>query len=261
MFLEKTAGGVRYLYSTLLDCPHAFSTKEGGVSTLPHLQSMNLGENRGDAPENVQKNFLLLESAAGLPSNRVGGAQIHSATVLYAEKPFEARPECDGFFTDQKNLTLYVKIADCIPILLYAPDAGAVAALHAGWRGSAADIAGVGVKKLQSLGADPKNIRAAIGVGICPACYEVGQELVDAFTASIGKDCLAFFSHDPLNHRIFADLKGINRYLLLRAGVREEHIDVCPRCTCHESHLFFSHRATKGLRGTMAAGIALPAKQ
>lgn len=257
-FVEKRVNGVRYLQSTLLDCPHGFSTRAGGVSTLPHLKSMNLGDNRGDDPKNVSENYRLFALATGLPQKRVSGNQIHSQTVLYAENTFTEQPRCDGFYTDREDLTLYVKIADCIPILLYAPDVPAVCALHAGWRGTAAGIASEGVKRLEGLGSAPKNIRAAIGAGIGPCCYEVDEPFVSAFLSSLGQDFSKFLVKRA--DKTFADLKGTNRELLLRAGLLEEHIDLCPRCTKCENDLFFSHRASGDLRGTMAAGIALGKK-
>ena len=135
-FFEKEVAGVLYLSSDLLDCPHGFSTRIGGVSTLPHLKSMNLGDNRGDDPEKVAENYRRFALAAGLPQKRVFAHQIHSSKVLFIKEPLEEQPSCDGFYTDAENVTLYVKVADCIPILLYAPDVPAVSALHAGWRGS-----------------------------------------------------------------------------------------------------------------------------
>jgi YfiH family protein len=258
-FHEKDVAGVRYLYSDLLPCPHGFSTKIGGVSTLAHLQSMNLGDNRGDDPQNVKENYRRFAFATGLPQKKVFAHQVHENTVLYVTKEQTGQPSCDGFYTDKEDLALYVKIADCIPILLYAPDLPAVAALHAGWRGTAAGIAREGVKKLVALGADPEKMRAAIGVGIGSCCYEVDDPFIKAFLSSLGPEFDRFLERRP--EGTFADLKGANRELLLRSGLKKEHIDLCPRCTKCENQLFFSHRHTGGARGTMAAGIALPSKR
>lgn len=261
MFHEKRVNGVQFLFSDLLPCPHGFSTREGGVSSLPHLKSMNLGENRGDTPENVAENTRRFCLAAGLPQSTVSARQIHSDRVLYRSeglKEGEERPECDGFYTEKQGVSLFVKIADCIPVLLYAPDAGAVAALHAGWRGTAKNIAGVGVSKLSALGADPQKMRAAIGAGIGQCCYQVDDPFIDAFLGALGQDFACFLKKNHGDGRYYADLKGSNKALLIRAGLREEHIDLCTRCTMCESDLFFSHRATKGERGTMGAAIALP---
>ncbi len=261
MFHEKRVNGVLFLYSDLLPCPHGFSTRVGGVSSLPHLKSMNLGENRGDTPENVAENTRLFCLAAELPQSTVSARQIHSDQILYREeglKKGEERPQCDGFYTDKRGVSLFVKIADCIPILLYAPDVEAVAALHAGWRGTAQNIAGKGVEKLTSLGADPQKMLAAIGVGIGQCCYQVDDPFIDAFLGALGEDFSRFLKKNGEDGRYYADLKGANKALLLSAGLKEEHIDLCSQCTMCQSNLFFSHRATNGVRGTMGAAIALP---
>ena len=258
-FRTAVTGGVTYLYSDILGCPHAFTTRYGGVSAKEHLATLNLGENRGDDPENVKENFRRICAAAGLPESVVGAKQIHSTKVLYASAPPEEKPEADGFYTDKEGLTLCVKIADCMPILLYEPEARVIAAVHAGWRGSAANIAAVGVEKLCALGARRENVRAAAGPCIGSCCFEVKDDFVAEFTALLGKKTAGehLIYRDG---RIFADLKGLNRALLLRAGLREEHLDISPLCTCCEPSRFFSHRATGGVRGTMGALIALPAK-
>ncbi len=256
-FIKKTVNKIPFFVSTMLSCPHAFSTRLGGVSTQPHLFSMNLGENRGDDPACVKENFRRILLAANLPQTYVSAIQIHSKEILYAAEPFAGKPSCDGFYTDQENLTLCVKIADCVPILLYDPQAKTAAALHAGWRGSAQNIAGMGVLKMKNLGADEKNIRAAIGPSIGRCCFGVRQDFIDEFSALVGADTAKNFIFEGPNQP-HADLKALNKHFLMEAGVAEEHIDVCPLCTCCDPTLFFSHRASHGLRGTMAALIALP---
>lgn len=257
MFEKKTRNGVTFFTSTLLSVPHAFSTRLGGVSELPHLKSMNLGENRGDEAQNVQKNFDLLCQASELPRKVVSGIQIHSEKILYTEEPFTSKPACDGFYTDRQGIALCVKVADCLPVLLYEPEANCIAALHAGWRGSARNIVGEGVKALVSLGARKEKILAAVGAGISACCFAVRQDFVEEYSALVGGE----LSKKTLIFRkgqMYADLKKLNRLLLLQAGVIEEHMDVCSLCTCCHPDLFFSHRASGGQRGTMAALISLP---
>lgn len=257
-FEKQEKDGVVFFRSTLLQAPHAFSTRMGGVSTIPHLKSMNLGENRGDDPENVAENLRRFLACTELPQNPVSAYQIHSDLVLYADQPNAGnRPSCDGFYTDKKGLSLCVKIADCIPILLFDQEHNVCAAVHAGWRGTAANIAGKAVKNMERLGARPEKIVAAIGPGIGKCCYEVGQDFVEAFTGALGSEIAEQFL-DLSFEKPHADLKATNRHLLLSAGLLPEHIDVCPLCTCHDPALFFSHRASGGLRGSMAAVIALP---
>ena len=254
-FLLREKGGVPFYVSTLLPCSHAFSTRAGGVSTLPHLKSMNIGENRGDEPSNPEKNMRLLTNAAGLPERVISAKQIHSANLLYIGDLPTEKPELDGFCTDRDDVTLCVKIADCLPILLCDTKSGNVAALHAGWRGSAAGIARRGVEALCSLGASPENILCAIGPGIGSCCFEVKEDFIEAFTAAAGeKNASPYILRR--DGRYFADLKGFNRAALRAAGVPDDNIDVCPLCTCCNPDLFFSHRFTQGKRGTMGAMIA-----
>ena len=268
-FYETVRDGVPYLSSDLLPCPHGFSTRLGGSSTLPHLASMNLGEHRGDAPENVAENYRRFCTAVGLPAKVAAGRQIHSATVQTLSKAEIATlpvggtatelPPLDGFVTKEKGVTLCVKIADCLPLLLCDMEAGVICALHAGWRGSAAGIALQGVAAMCREGARPERIVVAIGPSIHPCCYEVGEDFAVEFRETLGRDTAArFLLPSPLPGKYYADLQGLNRHLLLEAGLLPAHIDISPECTCCGPHgRFFSHRASRGMRGTMAAMISL----
>ena len=248
--------GVVFFRSTLLPCPHAFTTRLGGVSAEPHLASLNLGNNRGDDPANVKENFRRIFAAAGLPDRFVSARQIHSKTLLFTRETLDGQPELDSFLTDAPGLTLCVKVADCIPILLCDKGAGVIAALHAGWRGTAAGIAKEGVRKMVEAGAKPDNVVAAIGAGIGKCCFEVKEDFIAEFTAIAGEEMARTYI-ETREGRFYADLKGANVKVLIDAGVKREHIDVCPLCTCCDPDLFFSHRASGGKRGTMAALIAL----
>lgn len=258
-FILQQRDGVRFYRSDLLPCPHAFSTRAGGISTLPHLYSMNIGENRGDEPGNPEKNLAILTRAAGLPPSVVSAAQVHGTSLLYvgsAPQKGAPKPELDGFYTDKEGITLCVKVADCMPILLCDKRSGAVAALHAGWRGCASDIAAEGVKALVSLGARPRDLVAAIGPSIHSCCFEVKEDFVAEFTKKAGKDASDRFILRK-GEKTYADLQGCAAHFLRRAGIPPEQIDVCPLCTCCDPATFFSHRKTGGVRGTMGALIAV----
>ena len=194
--------------STLLEDPgliHGFSTREGGVSTLPHTASMNLAFERGDIDETVRKNLtLFLASVKEMPpseedlSRIVCGPQIHSSTVrrvaaadggqgVLRDVPFP----CDGYLTEEPGVWLLVRVADCVPILLagYKENGHPVAAaVHAGWRGTAGGIAGAAVSMMRSLGVSPKTIKAAVGPSIHAGCYQVGTDFSDAVKAIRGAD-------------------------------------------------------------------------
>ncbi|MBQ9467382.1 MAG: peptidoglycan editing factor PgeF [Clostridia bacterium] len=255
-FILHERAGIRFYTSTVLPCPHAFSTRVGGVSTLPHLSGLNLGRNRGDAPGNPEKNLSLFLDAAGLPPRAVQAKQIHSDILAYANgasDPDGVR-ELDGFYTDLAGVTLLVKVADCLPILLCDRESGAVAAVHAGWRGSAKRIAAKGVEALVSLGAKRERIAAAIGPSIGKCCFEVRDDFIAAFLSEAGAHAGRYI--ETRGGRTYADLQSFNRDVLTGAGVPEDAIDVSPECTCCRPDLFFSHRYTGGLRGTMGAAIA-----
>lgn len=267
MPFELMDSGVKFFRSTEIKCPHGFSTRVGGVSSLSHTASLNLAFGRGDDDRTVLKNLGLFAAAVGVdPHSVVSRSQIHSNIVEYVDKSNTGegyyRPSeisCDGYFTDCPGVTLGIKTADCVPILFYDPAAKVVGAVHAGWRGTAAGIAAVCVEKMRSLGARPENIRAAIGAAIRFCCYEVGEDFRNSVESLAGKDLAERFIRER-DGRLHADIVGMNTELLRESGVTK--IDVSEYCTCCEPELFFSHRAATrasgGLRGTMLAVIALP---
>lgn len=261
-------GELEYLVSTLIDTPHCFSTRRGGVSE-GYLASLNLGWQRGDREENVLQNFRILGDAVGFaPEDIVVSEQIHSTIVERvgrADRDSHFRGtsrERDGIVTDEPEVALVAYGADCPTILLYDPVHRAVSAVHAGWRGTAAGIAARAVEKLTAeYGTDPADVRAAIGPCIGRCCFETHREVPDAMLAALGADALPAIDresdaapYDGEAH-FHVDLKLLNEIWLRRAGVRE--IDVCPDCTACEPERFWSHRRTNGHRGSLAAIITL----
>ena len=259
--------GVKFFRSDILGCPHGFSTRLGGVSEPYYTKSLNLAFGRGDGDEIVLENLDRFANAVGVdPRSVVSRPQIHSSDVRYVCESdrgdgyfSKSGISCDGYVTDRPGVTLGVKTADCVPILLYDPAAEVVGAVHAGWRGTAAGIAAVCVEKMRSLGARPGNIRAAIGAAIRFCCYEVGEDFRNSVESLAGERIAERFIREK-DGRLHADVVGMNIELLHESGVTD--IDVSERCTCCEPELFFSHRAAMrvsgGLRGTMLAVIALP---
>ncbi|MBQ9783383.1 MAG: peptidoglycan editing factor PgeF [Clostridia bacterium] len=266
--------GVVYERSELIPCAHGFSTRLGGVSTLSHTATLNLGFDRGDDAETVRCNLSRFAEAVGFdPTRLISVSQIHSARVRYvtAEHAGEGidRPTaepCDGYVTDQPDVVVGIRTADCVPILLYAPPqgafGGAVAAVHAGWRGTAAGIVRVAVDRLCRLGAEPQTVRAAIGPSIGSCCYEVRQDFADSFRAMAGDGLTERYvlpiPGQPGVYR--SDLKGANQELLLSAGLLPENLDCSDSCTMCDPKTFFSHRVSGGLRGSLLSVIstALP---
>lgn len=256
---NKRDGNVEYLEADGISVPHCFTTRLGGVST-GHLASMNIGLHRGDDPKNVEENFRILGEVIGFdPEKLVLTRQIHSDTVrkvgqadwgMYMVEG--ASPECDALITNDPGTALTIFTADCTPILLHDPVTGAVGAAHAGWRGTAADIAGKTVRAMAAeFGCEPENIRAAIGPNIGQCCFETDREVPDAMIEAFGEEARAFIRQN--DQKYYVNLKEINALALRRAGVRS--IEISGECTMCSHDRFWSHRYTRGNRGAQGAII------
>ena len=239
--------------------PHCFTTRHGGVSE-GYLASLNLGIHRGDKAENVVKNYEILGNALGFEvENLVFTRQTHTniVRVVGAENRGEGlfrevEPECDALVTNTPGVVLAAFTADCTPILLHDPVTGAVGAVHAGWRGTVADIAGNAVRAMtDSFGSRPEDIRAAIGPNIGVCCFETHADVPDAVRAVLGADAEGFIVPDGEKYRV--DLKGVNAWLLRRCGVRD--IEISTDCTACRPDRFWSHRRVGNDRGSLAAII------
>ena len=234
---------------------HGFFTRNGGVSSLSHTATMNLGYGRGDPDETVDGNFRILRTKLGIGSAPIVSAhQAHTKKVVYADGSVTHFDNIDGFVTDKPNVALLVKTADCQPILLCDEKAHIIGACHAGWRGTVAGIAAETVAAMTKLGADPVNIKAACGPCISVCCFEVGRDFVDT-VSYFSDEFLQFITKE--DGKYHADIKAMNKHILMCAGVPEENIFVSPDCTCCDPDTFFSHRYSKGLRGTMGSVIMM----
>jgi YfiH family protein len=261
-FTKHNHNGVVFRTAETISSPHAFSTRLGGVSA-GHLASMNFSVRRGDSAENVRENWRRLGEAAGMDLSEVVYArQIHSRIVPIvsradAQHPWlEPRFECDGFVTAEPGLPVAVFTADCIPVLLEDAAHGVVAAVHCGWRGSVQDILGAALAQMQSLGAVPEDVSAAIGPGIGACCFEVGPEVAEGVHALLGGETQGLIRPGAGN-RVFVDLKAANARRLTQLGVKSERIAVSDACTMCDPEELWSHRVTNGKRGVMTAVIAL----
>lgn len=239
--------------------PHCFSTRLGGVSE-GDLSSLNLGIHRGDKPGNVLENYRILGNAVGFGlSDTVFTRQTHTDIVRRVDRRnageglfFPVEPECDALVTDEPGLALTVFTADCTPILLWDPVTGAVGAVHAGWRGTVAGIAAKTVEAMaRHYGAEPENIVAAIGPNIGKCCFETGTDVPQALREHLGADAEDFIQ--PRGEKFLVDLKGANRRILERAGVKR--VEQSGECTACRPDRFWSHRRVGQARGSMAAVI------
>ena len=251
-------GTMEYLVAEGIAVPHAFTTRMGGVS-CGYLAGLNIGMNRGDAPENVVENFRILGSALGFAQeDLVLTHQIHTDIIRQVTRAEHCGldhrnyPECDGLITNDPGTALVIFTADCTPILLWDSVSGAVGACHAGWRSTAADIAGKTVRAMQTkLGCNPRNIRAAIGPNLDVCCFETDSDVPAAMLETFGDAICPYIR--PTENKFYVNLKEINALALRRAGV--EHIEISTDCTMCMHEKYWSHRYTRGVRGSQGAII------
>lgn len=265
-FHENNVGGLVYMTAPNISAVHAFTTRSGGVSS-GCFSSLNLGENRGDRPEDVMENYNRLCRALGAELSRiVVSRQVHETVIrtvteadihtLGRAVPYEA----DGLITEIPELPVFIYTADCIPILMEDTARRAVGAVHAGWRGTVKNIAGKAVEEMaRSFGSKPEDIRCAIGPGIGKCCFETDAEVPAAINAVLGSRGDSFFDSKP-NGKFTVDLKGVNRELLIRAGIPAGNIEVSDECTMCSHEKYWSHRHTGGKRGSQASVIMLKGK-
>ena len=251
-------GSLEYLTAKNLNIPHAFTTRHGGVSEGV-FGSLNIALHRGDADENVKRNYEILADALGFDlKDLVLTRQTHSDIVRVVTRSeacgidHRNYPECDALITNDAGCALVVFTADCTPILLWDGKTGAVGAVHAGWRGTAADIAGKTVRRMAAeFGCKPENIRAAIGPNIGFCCFETDRDVPDAIIAAFGSDAERFIRQTGEKYRV--DLKSVNALALRRAGVA--NIEISEECTMCAPDRFWSHRITGAARGSQGAVI------
>ena len=261
-FLEHNENGLVYMTSTLIPVRHAFTTRFGGVST-GYLSSLNLISGHGDEPENIRENFRRVAALMGAGVDDCAVTrQVHKNVVRLVDErdrhvclsavPYEA----DGIATATRGLPLFCFTADCVPVLLCAKDGSAAAAVHCGWRSSVGDILGEALRQLETLGAKPDMLCAAIGPAIGRCCFETDDDVPEAVTAWLGGDTEGLFVRRA-DGKTLVDLRAANARRLMQLGVGAERIDVSEECTFCSHDKYWSHRYTHGQRGGQAACIVL----
>ncbi len=252
------AGQLEYLTAEGITVPHCFTTRFGGVSE-GIFDSMNIAIKEGETEEHVRQNLTILADALGFDlDNLVTTRQTHSDIVRVVTKAdhrgifHRDHPECDGLVTNDPGTALMIYTADCTPLLFHDPVTGAVGAAHAGWKGTVAAIGPKTVKAMvEAFGCDPKNIRAAIGPNIGFCHFETDADVPEALLAAFGPEAAEFIR--PQGNKYYVNLKEINALILRRCGLR--HIEISESCTVCEHDRFWSHRYTKGQRGSQGAVI------
>lgn len=221
-----------------------FLGREGGVSTGA-FASMNLAELIGDDPAHVAENWRSLRASLAPELIFARLRQVHgNEVVVVTHANAGERPRADAMVTREAGIVLGIFSADCVPVLLSAPREHVCAAIHAGWRGVIAGIAGAGVRAMNSLGAAPGSIRAALGPSIGPCCFEVDRELADRFVAEVPGS--GRHRREGRPGKAYLDLRAIVRDQLIAAGVAPDAIESVGPCTRCAADRYFSRRAAGG---------------
>lgn len=234
---------------------HGIFSRLGGVSQSP-WDSLNVGAFVGDDPEAVRINHQRVYRLLDLPPERratarqIGGARVAHVTRRGVGQTYAGT---DSLLTDLPGVPLIMRFADCLPIILHDPVRGVVGIVHAGWKGTVGRIAEATVQSMTGhYGCRPADIRAGIGPGIGPGCYEIGPDVGQLVRQRLPFPGLL----DPSgNGKAHLDLWEANRALLARAGVGK--IEIAGICTACDTESWFSHRAEKGRTGRFAAVVAL----
>lgn len=268
---ENKRGAVEYLTFPILEqtglVRHLFSTREGGVSEGIY-RSMNLSYTRGDEKEAVDENYRRIADVLGCSvEDFVCSDQTHTTNlrvvtqedrgkgVLY---PKDYR-DVDGLLTQEPGIVLATFYADCVPLYFVDTKRKAVALAHSGWRGTVARMGQCVVDRMgECFGTRPEDLVAAIGPSICQSCYEVSEDVADAFAEEFrGEGQRDRILQAKGQGKYLLDLWAANELVLKEAGIPEKQIQVTDVCTCHNSEYLFSHRASQGRRGNLGAFLGL----
>lgn len=240
---------------------HGFSTRVGGVST-GECATMNFSFSRADEPANVVENFICLSGALDIdPGNLVITRQVHGTHCHIASREDAGRLissdgpviAADSLIANQPDLALVKHFADCVPVFLLDPIHRAIGLVHAGWRGTAAGIAGLTVRAMmREYQTKPKDLLAAVGPSIGPCCFEVGEDVAQALAQRYPSAVVRIPGRKP-----HVDLWRCNELDLIQSGIANEGITTARLCTACLGDTFYSHRRDRGKTGSMVAVMAL----
>lgn len=253
---------------------HLFTTRKGGVST-GYQSSLNLNYNQGNEPEAVDENYRRVADALGGDvSQIVCSQQTHTTNVQRVGlqdagrgvvKPLDVT-DIDGMVTNEPGIVLATFYADCVPLFFVDPVKKCIGLSHSGWKGTVGRMGEKTIQKMtEEYGTDPSDVIAAIGPSICQECYEVSEDVAKQFLDEFGNssycnnpEMIAYRnrSKEP-EVKYQLNLWEANRIVLLEAGVQADNIHSSNLCTCCNSELLFSHRASNGKRGNLGAFLGL----
>lgn len=265
--LTEDGESLEYLTFPLLErtgiIGHLFSTRIGGVSR-GECATMNFSVERDENRENVLENYRRIAKVLDCQvADMVASHQTHTTNIrrmTWADKGkgiLRTRDyaDVDGMVTDEPGLVLNTFYADCVPLYFVDPIHHAIGLAHSGWRGTVGRMGERMVETMEAqFGSRPEELYAAIGPSICRDCYEVSEDVAVQFIRMLG-DQVATPGKEPGKHQL--DLWLANELILRQAGLLPSHIAVTDICTCHNSQYLFSHRASGGRRGSLAAFLML----
>jgi YfiH family protein len=256
----KFYDGIRFFKLDLLNCPeiaHGFFTRQGGTSPFP-WESLNMGGMVGDDRKRVEMNRVRAFQAVGRdPASMYDVWQVHGTEVICVDKPRPVDVEhkqADAVITNNPEVTLFMRFADCIPIILYDPVNKVVGLVHSGWRGTVKKVAKAAILGMvQNYGSKPDDILAGIGPSICVDHYSVGPEIVEEVHKAFGNfGNRLLLTEDGI---VKFDLWEANRHLLVEAGLMD--IEMSGLCTASNLNDWYSHRGENGKTGRFGALICL----
>jgi len=251
--------GLRYYTFEIFpqNITQAVLTRQGGVSPCP-FDSLNVGGAIGDDIAHIRENRIRSFKALGRAPESIHDVwQVHSTDVVYADAPRPLDTEyqkADILLTDNPGVTLFMRFADCTPILLHDPKKQMIGLVHSGWLGTVRKAASAAVRAMQErYGSAPADILAAIGPAIGPDHYEVGEDVISQVRETFGEDAESLL--EAHGNSVHFNLWKANRILLERGGVTQ--IEIAGICTaCHPSD-WYSHRGEKGKTGRFGALLAI----
>ncbi len=262
--------GVPFLTYPMLEASgmviHGFSTRIGGVSQ-GYFSSMNLGFGRGDAEENVRENFRRIADSIGFSAeDLVLSQQTHTTNVQVVTEADRGRgftkplgwTDVDGLVTNVPGVILATFYADCVPLFFVDPVKKAVGLSHSGWRGTVGKIGKATVDTMiREYGCRPEDILAAVGPSICQECYEVSEDVIFEFQKNYEEEFWDSLYYAKGNGKYQLNLWRANELVFLESGILPEHISITDVCTCCNPDLLYSHRASQGKRGNLAAFLGI----
>jgi polyphenol oxidase len=257
---EHQIGNFKYNTFELFDdygVNHAMITRHGGVSPTP-WDTLNLATTVGDKKDNVVENINRVVDTFKIDRENIYDVwQVHSDRVVCINsprEPTEPYQKADAIITDRNGITLLMRFADCVPILLYDPKKKVIGIVHSGWKGTIRKIIINSIFTMRDLyGSSPNDIIAGIGPSIAAHHYEVGPDVIDAVRDSLGHDASELLISK--NNSTYFDLWRANQILLESTGVRRIEVSgICTACTTKD---WYSHRAEKGISGRFGVYICL----